>query len=375
MIGPEEEPMRSETVLIFGAGATKACGGPLTNDILPRAFELKEFIEREDFLGNLADFLRANFHLPDWGMRTRESFPPLPLLIGLLDIAISRKHSLGPGWGSDELLRVRQALDYAIFAVIENDLLGLIANHYDTLIRGLLDSNPTPPTIISLNYDIIADNTLMALSEQYRHVPCFPDYGCDIATEIYQKENKFGKLYKLHGSLNWLYCPACQRLDLGTTESGRRTAKMLEILYNEDETKIDEGSGGGDLYRRYTCHGSPCRDCNAYVTPVMISPTHLKDYRNPHISQVWYLADRALRKARRVIIAGYSMPWDDVDVIYLFKRSLGDLPASAITVVEWDEARRPARQHPVGQNYCTIFGDGIDWHPEGFAEFSTNWRP
>ena len=365
--------MRSETVLIFGAGATKACGGPLTNDILPRAFELKEFIEREDFLGNLADFLRANFHLPDWGMRTRESFPPLPLLIGLLDIAISRKHSLGPGWGSDELLRVRQALDYAIFAVIEHDLRTLSNNHYFTLIQRLFTSTQTPPAIVSINYDIIVDNTLMAMSEGSGSFG-FPDYGCDIATEIYQKENKFGKLYKLHGSLNWLYCPSCQRLDIGTTESGRMTIKMLDQLYQE-ELKLDEKSGGGDLHKRYSCHGSSCRDCGTYVAPVMISPTHLKDYRNPHISLVWYQADRALRKASRVIIAGYSMPWDDVDVIYLFKRSLGDLPASAITVVEWDEARRPARQHPVGQNYCTIFGDGIDWHPEGFAEFSTNWRP
>ena len=33
--------MRTETVLIFGAGATKACGGPLTNEILPRTFELR----------------------------------------------------------------------------------------------------------------------------------------------------------------------------------------------------------------------------------------------------------------------------------------------------------------------------------------------
>ena len=162
-----------------------------------------------------------NFHLPERGVRTRESYPPLPLLIGLLDIAISRKHSLGPGWDADKLTYVRQALDFAIFAVIEHDLLSLSKNHYYTLIENLFNSTRTPPAIVSLNYDIIADNTLMALSEQYGSVG-FPDYGCDIATEIYQQQNKFGKLYKLHGSLNWLYCPSCQRLDIGTTESGRR---------------------------------------------------------------------------------------------------------------------------------------------------------
>lgn len=369
--------MRSGTAFIFGAGATKACGGPLTNEILPRAFALQEFINREDFLNKLEEFLRENFHLPEsWSARTRESYPPLPLLIGLIDIAISRRHNLGYKWDADKLREVRQALDYAIFAVVEHELSSLKRsnNHYYQLIDHLITSTQKPPTIVSLNYDIIADNTLMALSDQHGSMG-FPDYGCDIATEIYQKQNKFGKLYKLHGSLNWLYCPACQRLDLGTTESGRQTIKMLNVLYIEEETKYQQSPGDGDLYRRYTCHGSPCRDCGTFVTPVMISPTHLKDYRNPHINRVWYLAEMALRKTSRVIIAGYSMPWDDVDVIYLFKRSLGDLHASAITVVEWDEAGRPAHEHPVGQNYVKIFGDGIDWHPEGFAGFAANWQP
>ena len=367
--------MRNETVLIFGAGATKACGGPLTNEILPRTFKLQEFIEREDFLCTLGDFLKGNFHLPlDLMARSRESYPPLPLLTGLVDIAISRKHSLGPAWNADKLLEVRKALDYAIFAVIEHDLLKLIDNHYYKLIKRLFDFTQTPPTIVSLNYDIIVDNTLMAISENAGSIG-FPDYGCDIATDIYRNQNKFGKLYKLHGSLNWLYCPACQRLDLGTTKSGRNTVKMLEILYQEEETKLAEDSGGGDLHHRYTCQGSPCRDCRTHVTPVMISPTHLKDYSNPHISQIWYYAERALRKANRVIIAGYSMPWDDIDVIYLFKRGLSGLPASAITVVEMDEEQRPAHEHPVGKNYCKIFGDDIDWHPEGFADFANKWVP
>jgi hypothetical protein len=111
--------MRGGTAFIFGAGATKACGGPLTNEILPRAFELISVIEREEFLSDLGEFLRGNFHLPEsWSYRTRESYPPLPLLMGLLDIAISHKHSLSSKWDAERLLRVRQALDYVIFAVI-----------------------------------------------------------------------------------------------------------------------------------------------------------------------------------------------------------------------------------------------------------------
>jgi hypothetical protein len=35
------------TVVVFGAGATKACGGPLTDEILPDALALRNTLERE----------------------------------------------------------------------------------------------------------------------------------------------------------------------------------------------------------------------------------------------------------------------------------------------------------------------------------------
>ena len=107
----------------------------------------------------------------------------------------------------------------------------------------------------------------------------------------------------------------------------------------------------------------------------MITPTHLKDYRNPHIAQTWYRAERALRKAERAYIIGYSMPEDDVDVIYLLKKGLSHLPAENITVVDYDPQSRAAREHPAGSRYCTLFGDNIDWHPEGFADWLDAWQP
>jgi hypothetical protein len=54
------------------------------------------------------------------------------------------------------------------------------------------------------------------------------------------------------------------------------------------------------------------------VRPVMITPTQKKDYRNPHIAQVWYRAEELLRSASEVVFVGYSMPSDDVEVVYLF---------------------------------------------------------
>jgi NAD-dependent SIR2 family protein deacetylase len=346
--------MASNPVFIFGAGATKACGGPLTNEILPEAFLVQPAIEHEGFLALVDQFLVDRFHVPkSVAARKLDDYPPLPLLMGLLDTAIDKKHAFGSAWPVDQLTKVRDRLEYLIFALIKHQLEDGHGrgqpNHYADAFKKVYKGNE--PNVISLNYDIIVDNTICGLTDD-----TFPNYGTDISTEIYQQVKKKGKLLKLHGSLNWLYCPGCQRLDLGVDKSGTGTCKVLDELYYRNP-----------LESRYGSQGAPCTECGAQVRPVLITPTHLKDYRNPHISDVWYEAERMLRRADRVIIVGYSLPEDDVDVIYLLKRALEKVPASQITVVELDREKRGLREHPVGRRYRSLFGDELDWHPEGFA--------
>jgi len=348
--------MASETVVIFGAGATKACGGPLTNEILPEAFEptVRREIEREDYIGLLDGFLIENFHLPqeptEW---TKTDYPALPLLLSLVDTAIDRNQPMGSDWPVERLRQVRRALQYMVFALLEYKLRRLTHNYYADLLDTVDPTRSTTPTVISLNYDIIVDNAMV------KHSGCLPDYGCDIATDIYKNLPRQGTLLKIHGSLNWSYCPSCSRLDLGVAESGR-TYKMLEELYQVNP-----------LEERYSCHGFPCPQCSTSVEPVLITPTQLKDYRNPHVQRVWTLADQALRSAERAIIVGYSLPDDDLDVIYLLQRGLGQLAKRTpenITVVEWtnDDAMRAISKHPVGRRYRSIFGPDIDWRTDGF---------
>lgn len=346
--------MALNTVVLFGAGATKACGGPLTNEILPQSFEptVRSEIEREYYIDLLDKFLIQNFHLPQRQEdRTESDYPALPLLLSLVDTAIDRKQPMGPNWPVDVLRDVRRALQYMVFALLEYKLRRLTHNYYKDLLAALMGDGP--PTVISLNYDIIVDNALVALSD------CLPEYGCDIDTKLYRDRPHGATLLKIHGSLNWSYCPGCNRLDLGVAASGG-TYKMLQELYQSDP-----------LEARYSCHGFPCPQCTTFVEPVLITPTQLKDYRNPHVAKVWTLAEQALRSAERAIIVGYSLPDDDLDVIYLLKRGLGQLANRAptnITVVERasDDAMRSIGKHPVGRRYRTIFGPDIDWRTDGF---------
>src|SRR5947209_3524278 len=111
-------------VLILGAGATKACGGPLTNEILPDADQAVQNIEREGYLALLDCFLEQVFRLPPRPARTKYSYPGLPLLMSLIDTAIDRGQPLHPHYDVSKLREVRAALDYVIFAVLEFSLRG-----------------------------------------------------------------------------------------------------------------------------------------------------------------------------------------------------------------------------------------------------------
>jgi hypothetical protein len=103
---------------------------------------------------------------------------------------------------------------------------------------------------------------------------------------------------------------------------------------------------------------------------VLITPTQRKDYRNPHVARVWALSEQALRSAKRAIIVGYSLPEDDLDVIYLLKRGLANLAStqpSKITIVEKvTDGDMPLTDHPVGRRYRSLFGPDICWQTGGF---------
>jgi hypothetical protein len=129
---------------------------------------------------------------------------------------------------------------------------------------------------------------------------------------------------------------------------------------------------GPSIEQSYTADGSPCPTCQTKLRPLLVAPTHLKDYRNPHLAQVWYEAERVLRESRRVIFIGYSLPEDDVEVIYLLKRGIAHLQPAQITVVEYDPSNPALSAHAVGRRYRTLFGDGIDWHPEGMDAWLMN---
>lgn len=333
MRGPHWRDKR--TVFVFGAGASKECGGPLTHEILPRAFDpdQKPDYKVPELVEKVSDCLVQHFHVPANVLeRTVDDYPPLPLLLSLLDLAIDQDRPLvfpdstccAEGqrqrqerlWSHDRLSMARRAIEYVIYAVLDAPLANVAHNWYERLFRslGFADrGSARGPSVISLNYDILIDKVLFKIAADHGGDDARPSYACDIQTEPYlRRKTTYGELLKLHGSLNWLYCPSCRRLEIGMSPSGSLGDRC---------PALDELHRQHPLEQHYDS-GSPCScpDCETPFRAVMVAPSRAKDYRNPHIQAIWYRAERVLRKADHVYFVGYSLPDDDVEVIDLLRR-------------------------------------------------------
>jgi hypothetical protein len=164
-----------------------------------------------------------------------------------------------------------------------------------------------PFAIISLNWDIVLDHALYDALEglsNERSGKGVLDYGMYFHSLRQGGETrvlngttalKFGaptiKLLKLHASMNWLYCPNCER------------------MYIRPERKL-------------ILNPIPCKCQKQIMRPMLVSPTFLKNFDNVHLRNVWHLAGAKLREAERVVFIGYSLPQADFDFRYLLQRHL-----------------------------------------------------
>jgi hypothetical protein len=314
----------------------------------------------------LEQCLVRHFHVPpDISSRTSEDYPPLPLVLSLLDLALEQDRPLSfrvdgepiDRWDHTRLADARQAIEYVIFAVLDSHLQTVPNNWYEDLFD-LICLLKNEPCAISLNYDVLLDSVLFKIAEKHRGKDAKVSYCCDIQTDTYRsRRTSFGQLLKLHGSLNWLYCPCCRRLDIATSECAEQAVACTILHDLVIQNSLDD---------HYQKRLKECPECTTPMRAVMITPTRAKDYRNPHIQTVWYEAERALRRAEHVCFVGYSLPDDDLEVIDLLRRGLGHVTPSCITVVEYDESHPAIGKHPVGKRYQSMFGDRIEWHTGGF---------
>jgi len=343
------------TVYFMGAGATRADYPdiPLMEDLLD------QILRTESAHEVLRDFLRRLFGSkclePAADVHAR---PRIDDVFTLIDASLSGRAPSPAGKSPEQLMEIRRLMIAAIGRVIAKTTgagQGRIATRFA---RALLDRSSC---IISTNYDIVMDNALL------ERRPGNINYGVPIREAVYRSEGlpagRFDEIHhfkaipesqatirtgnisllKLNGSLNWLYCPRCDELDI-TLLQGRRALTIL------DELELGRCSREG---------------CTSPYQTLLVGPSLAQHYEHRVLSDILVRAERALTKASRLVIIGYSMPDADYLVRAMLARTFAHRSREVTVVTQVDTT--PDRLQ-VEQRYRRLFAD-CQFQVDGFAGF------
>lgn len=295
-----ESSSPQKSVYFLGAGASKASDFKLPT--------MSEFFTEEDFKQDkypaLHKFIGRVF--------PKVSFKDLNLeeVITRLELSIDRFGAFGEH-PEPYLYEARREFDRYVYKRLSYKPVN--GNHkcqtHEVLLRQMNDKD----SIITLNYDLIVDYTLFAISKgtsgqvqensllgrMYgllgRGISAWS--GGDLS--LHPSYAGMGYYLKLHGSIDWLYCPYPQ-------------CGNHQVFY---PNSVD---GGMPL-----SPGAPCLLCGSPVVSVIIPPTMNKTFiEYPKLGLLWTLAWKEIRAAERLVLIGMSLPESDYYLKWLINSAI-----------------------------------------------------
>jgi hypothetical protein len=350
----------AKSVLFAGAGCSKTLGFPVVSEILPLIIE---GINKRELFKNIADTANRTIYtnlLKDLiekvcpGMHNIFKNPAsgkLPLITDILSQAeffLDYKQDI-IDWNNAGIVDIERGsrlyerltlrditalLNSAIIEVIQKtdienkgELEGMIKWIKD---RNTIKSVSEGVSIITTNYDYSLEWNILEGRDESRAAQLF-DYGFSWrdtgTTSIHQRPLAAPyRIFKLHGSVDWLKCPRCGFIYINPTND------IHAIPLSNRKT-----------------NATKC-DCGYWpLETVLVAPSYIREYRESNILQVWQLALEELRTAEEWLIAGFSMPTEDFGIRSLFLRALhGRKEWPAITVIQHNDDCKP--------KYETFFG-------------------
>lgn len=286
----------SKTTYILGAGASKSAGGPLVDNFLEKACKLnvlKDTMPLKGFLDNL------------YSVKETHDYPNIEEVLTIIDKAIQKEEPLGGFESTSNMHSLKEEVRYVIRKTLEKAKTKDPNKAYSRFIRQNVSQEDT---LISLNYDLYLDNEIY-------HEYAWIDYGINFKTlgaplgdyksffNIENEKEDTPILLKLHGSVNWLYCPLGEEIYL----SQRALADIQGVQFIQPEV---------------TPNPTVCPEHNVDLESVIVYPTWLKSYDMYQINQIWSLALKEISESDEIVFIGYSMPSSDMEIRYLLKKSL-----------------------------------------------------
>lgn len=318
----------------------------------------------DDIRDLLADFLKSAFSI-DVEVNQKDlkkiEFPTFEEVIGVLDLAQLKSESF-INYSIDtlndneiQILKIRYYLILLMAKAISKRLTNW--NHIK-LIDNLKSKRLLSKTFfISTNYDLLIDNALIKL---------FPTYKLDYSIDFINFEKKYStwkkisdkdrriKLFKIHGSLNWMFCPSCNSIKITPKRKG-----VNQMLYARELVEKD----------------IRCGDCETDYRPIIIPPTFYKNMSNVFLSNIWNKAERELLKTDHLVFCGYSFPDADMHIKYLVKRAqINKGRDLKITIINNHKGKKSQQKKEEKLRYQRFLGDGINYTDYSFQDFAKNPR-
>jgi NAD-dependent SIR2 family protein deacetylase len=289
--------------LFIGAGASRACGYPLTADILPHILERlrNETFKDEHIIGyaqSLKRFLARLIPNQD----SVGSLPQITEILSIIDYCLeSGEELLSAGQDRLKLGDARWLLERAMSRVIRKTYKRELVPREIVRWVSKQERAGANVTYISTNYDFSLDRVLFQELGNWNVNYLRTDFGFtwrdpDDGALVHPSPKAKLRLYKLHGSLNWLGCSRCGN-----------------IYVNFERTVVTLADGTGE-WSQCHCGFKPLR-------AVLVAPSFVRRYRDRNLLSVWRNAAEALRLADEWVFTGYSLPPEDIGIRALLLRA------------------------------------------------------
>jgi hypothetical protein len=306
----------TKIAVFTGAGASKAVGFPLTAEIMP---QLRRRLLRRELFGAGAGETAKHRRLREYlcallpGFERTRRLPSITDVLSLIDYSIQSQTALLRGRTPAELRECRQLLDEALFHILKwpynFDDAPRVLDRFADWLHDVSTSPGNSLALISSNYDIAIEERLFRyhefLSDQIAKAIDFGfawrDPREDRSILHARPAASTMAVYKLHGSLNWLRCDACEHTFVNPN------GVIAHQAFRSDPNSP---------YATCHCDHRPLRQ-------VIVAPSLVRDVQDVNLREVWKASLEWLRQAERWIIIGYSFPPEDLAIRSLFIRAYG----------------------------------------------------
>ena len=326
---------KGKVAVFLGAGASATFGWPVTKRLLPLI--LYRLVDRTLFSDARINSERQNAFdhrlLEETvtalcpGIKLTRTFlkanehrlPLLTSLISMLDYSLSSGQALISGLSPEGIKNARLLLERAINDIIQHEENATATNYWSTrkpnadtmrLVEWLDKIRPRPSavSVITSNYDVAIEQAWGFDGHDLRLIK---DLSLDFGFSWVWPSNTYPekiidrpraprrRLFKLHGSTNWLRCELCDRLYINPE---------VDVAIYAYELSVSPA---------HTCHCGHSR-----LGVQIVSPSFVREMRAPNLTSVWQAALNWLREAEDWIIIGYSFPDEDLNIRSLFTRAL-----------------------------------------------------